>query len=111
MTKTLTQSPLTALEAAIKLAQDSPTNDAAHAAFDELYNSVQATDPQMAALLQRLWREYLTTQRSAAFWQELCQVEKHLSERITESHLQLRQSYQQLMEEQSPVTLTNPAQQ
>jgi hypothetical protein len=61
---------------------------------------MQAEHPEYAAMLQMLWREYVSTQRSAAFWQELCQVEKHLSERITESHIQLKQNYLRLMQEQ-----------
>ncbi|NJN21931.1 MAG: hypothetical protein HC812_13035 [Leptolyngbya sp. RL_3_1] len=51
-------------------------------------------------MMQLLWREYVASRRSATFWQELCQVEKHLSERITESHIQLRQNYLRLMQEQ-----------
>lgn len=100
MNKTLSESPVKALEAAIKLAQDVNTLQAAHSAFEELYEDVRVDNPQLAALLQMLWREYVTTQRSAAFWQELCQVEKHLSERITESHMQLRQNYLRLVQEQ-----------
>ena len=100
MNKPLSQSPVKALESAINLAHDTDSNEQAHAAFNEVLASVQTEDPQTAAMLQMLWREYVTTQRSATFWQELCQVEKHLSERITESHVQLRQNYLRLMQEQ-----------
>ena len=100
MNKPLTQSPVKALESAIDLAQDSDSNDKAHAAFNEVLAMLQSQDPQAAVMLQMLWREYVTTQRSVTFWQELCQVEKHLSERITESHVQLRQNYLRLMQEQ-----------
>jgi uncharacterized NAD(P)/FAD-binding protein YdhS len=100
MTKTLIDSPLQALESAIALSQDIKTQTEAHQAFNEVYEAVRANHPQMATMLQMLWREYVTTQRSAAFWQELCQVEKHLSDRITESHVQLRQNYLRLMHEQ-----------
>lgn len=100
MTKTLSQSPVHALEQAIALAQDTEKHTEAHAAFNALYETVRAENPQMATMLQMLWREYVTNQRSATFWQELCQVEKHLTERITESHIQLRQNYLRLMQEQ-----------
>jgi len=100
MNKPLSQSPVKALEAAIDLAQDGDAHEAAHATFNEVLETVREGDPQAAAMLQMLWREYVTTQRSANFWQELCQVEKHLSERITESHIQLRQNYLRLMQEQ-----------
>lgn len=100
MKNTFSQSPVQDLEAAIKLAQDSETHQQSHAAFNELLESVRDENPQAAAMLRRLWQEYVTTQRSAIFWQELCQVEKHLSERITESHIQLRQNYLRLTQEQ-----------
>jgi uncharacterized protein HemY len=100
MTKAISQSSTKALETAIQLARSAKTQQEAHAAFDELCDSIQAENPQTAAMLQLLWREYVRTQRSAEFWQELCQVEKHLSERISESHVQLKQNYQRLMQEQ-----------
>ena len=83
----------------MKLAQDAETQHQAHAEFNALYEDMSGQNPEMATMLQMLWREYVATQRSAAFWQELCQVEKHLSERITENHLQLRQNYLRLMKE------------
>lgn len=100
MHKTAPETPVKALETAIELAHDVKTQAEAHATFNTLYEDIRADHPEMAAMLQTLWREYVTTQRSAAFWQELCQVEKHLSERITESHIQLRQNYLRLMQEQ-----------
>jgi len=100
MNKPLPESPVKTLETAINLAQDGASHEQAHATFNEIFEKVRETDPQTAAMLQLLWREYVTTQRSVNFWQELCQVEKHLSERITESHIQLRQNYLRLMQEQ-----------
>ncbi|MEM9002663.1 MAG: hypothetical protein AAGE59_03950 [Cyanobacteria bacterium P01_F01_bin.86] len=100
MNKTVTPAPTQALEAAIKLAQDVKTQQEAHTAFNQLHEDLLAQNPELAAMLQMLWREYVTSQRSVAFWQELCQVEKHLSERIRENHLQLRQNYLRLMQEQ-----------
>jgi hypothetical protein len=95
-----TLSAVSTLSEAIQLAQDVNTHAEAHAAFNTIHDELVVEQPQAAAMLQLLWREYVTTQRSAAFWQELCQVEKNLSERIAESHLQLRQNYLRLMQEQ-----------
>ena len=100
MNQTIPQPSAQTLQMAIRLAQDTKTQPQAHAAFDEVYKAVRTDNPQVAMLLQTLWREYVTTQRSAEFWQELCQVEKHLSERIAESHIQLKQNYLRLMQEQ-----------
>ncbi len=100
MTTTLSPTLAEALQAAIQLAQTMDRQGEAHEAFNQLHSTLEAENPDCAALLQILWREYMATQRSAAFWQELCQVEKHLSERITESHIQLRQNYLRLMQEQ-----------
>ena len=100
MTHTVSQVPTETLQSAIKLAQDVKTQEQAHAAFNTLYDDLRGHDPEIAEMMQMLWREYVASRRSAAFWQELCQVEKHLSERITESHIQLRQNYLRLMQEQ-----------
>ncbi|WP_008313884.1 hypothetical protein [Leptolyngbya sp. PCC 6406] len=100
MKTVVAQSPMDALKAAMQLAQSVENQGQAHEAFHQLYEETRADNPEFATMLQMLWREYVATQRSAAFWQELCQVEKHLSERITESHIQLRQNYLRLMQEQ-----------
>lgn len=100
MNKTAMVSSTESLHTAMKLAQDVKTQNEAHAVFNELYETVRCDNPELAMMLQMLWRDYVASQRSVAFWQELCQVEKHLSERITENHLQLRQNYLRLMQEQ-----------
>lgn len=91
-------SPTESLQTVMSLAQRDP--QAAQAEFETLHQTLERQSPQAADLVALLWREYLTAQRSARFWQELCQVEKHLSERLSESHLQLKQNYQRLMQEQ-----------
>lgn len=100
MKSTVSPSPTETLQAAIRLAQSVNSHQAAQATFEQLHQTLEAENPPVADLLALLWREYLGSQRSATFWQELCQVEKHLSERLSESHLQLKQSYQRLMQEQ-----------
>ncbi|MEB3268814.1 MAG: hypothetical protein VKJ09_09760 [Leptolyngbya sp.] len=100
MKTAVSQSPMEALKTAMHLAQSVEKQAEAHEVFHELHESVRTENPEYAAMLQLLWRDYVAAQRSAAFWQELCQVEKHLSERITESHIQLKQNYMRLMQEQ-----------
>ncbi|MBD2258970.1 hypothetical protein [Pseudanabaena sp. FACHB-2040] len=93
---TLTES----LQEAIQLAQSVNSHQEAQATFERLHQELETQNPQAADLLALLWREYLGSQRSATFWKELCQVEKHLSDRLSESHLQLKQNYLRLMQEQ-----------
>lgn len=99
MNTVLSPSLLESLQEATRLAQSVETYPQAQATFAELYEQVETSTPEAAELLKILWREYISAQRSAIFWQELCQVEKHLSERLSESHLQLKQNYLRLMQE------------
>lgn len=88
------------LQEAIKLAQAADQHSEAQTAFERLHRELEAQHSPSADLLAVLWREYVRSQRSTLFWQELCQVEKHLSEQLSESHLQLKQTYLRLVEEQ-----------
>ena len=100
MSTVVSQAPTETLKTAMNMAQSVEKQAEAHEIFHQLHETVRAENPEYAAMLQMLWRDYVAAQRSAAFWQELCQVEKHLSERITESHIQLKQNYLRLMQEQ-----------
>jgi hypothetical protein len=86
-----------ALSSCVESTRHLDHHDRAQADFDALCDR---TDAQTAELLNTLWQELLAARRSAAFWQEMCDVEKELSHRIAESNLQLRQNYLRLMEEQ-----------
>lgn len=99
MNPTVSQTPLTALQEALNLAQAVETQQEAQEIFSDLCQRFEH-QPDCVEMLQLLWREHLAAQRSVAFWKELCQVEKHLSERITENHIQLKQNYLRLMQEQ-----------
>jgi hypothetical protein len=99
MKNTLLPTLTETLQDAIQQAQAN-NPQAAQATFEHLHQTLEAQNPQAADLLALLWREYLSAQRSATFWKELCQVEKHLSERLSESNLQLKQNYLRLMQEQ-----------
>jgi hypothetical protein len=90
----------THLQECLELAEDVKTHSVASEKFAELRNRVAAQNPELAQLLEILWKDNLSNRRSAAFWQELCNVEKELTNRMAESNMQLRQNYLRLMQEQ-----------
>jgi hypothetical protein len=99
----MTSTPLSLadrLQTAIDLAQALDQHSQAQAAFQELMADIEVQNPLVASLLERLWKEYLSSQRSSLFWEQLSTVEKQLSDKLTESHLQLKQNYLRLMQEQ-----------
>ncbi|WP_017297718.1 hypothetical protein [Nodosilinea nodulosa] len=88
------------LQDAITLAQQVKQHPAAHKAFQAVAADVRAESPLAADLLERLWQEYIGSQRSSLFWEQFSQVEKNLSDRMSESHMQLKQNYLRLVQEQ-----------
>ncbi len=90
----------TRLQMAIGLAKDVQQHADAHQAFQEVIGELNTESPVAAELLEQLWREYIGTQRSSLFWEQLSEVEKNLSDRLSESHIQLKQNYLRLMQEQ-----------
>lgn len=88
------------LQACLSLAKDPSGHAEAVQKFEQLRETLAKSDPGAAEMLNLLWHEVLTARRSATFWQEVCNVEKELSERIAASHIQLKQNYQRLMQEQ-----------
>lgn len=100
MTQALPPTAAETLQSLIALAEDVANHGQAHAEFEALYDQVRHSHPELADLLKSLWQAYVAAQRSSAFWKELSEVEKKLADRMTESHLQLRQNYLRLMQEQ-----------
>ncbi|HSM80783.1 MAG TPA: hypothetical protein VLS96_03810 [Nodosilinea sp.] len=88
------------LQDAISLAQQVQHHPEAHEAFQAVVAELSTQSPLAADLLQQLWQEYIGTQRSSLFWEQLSEVEKNLSDRLSESHIQLKQNYLRLMQEQ-----------
>ena len=82
----------------IAQSSETETQQRAHEVFGALRDQLDVDNPELVEMIQILWREVVSARRSASFWQELCQVEKHLSERISENHLQLKQDYQRLIQ-------------
>ena len=98
--QSLSQNQLVQLQECLSLVQDVAHHEEAGKQFAALRDRVAAENPLAAEMLALLWDEVLAARRSATFWREISDVEKQLSERIAQSHLQLRQNYLRLMEEQ-----------
>lgn len=95
----LTQHQISQLQACLSLAQDPTRHTQATEAFSQLQKTI-SDDPSVSVLLEAFWKEILTARRSAAFWQQLSDVEKEVSERLAQNHIQLQQNYLRLMQEQ-----------
>ncbi|WP_035991820.1 hypothetical protein [Leptolyngbya sp. KIOST-1] len=88
------------LQQATTLARQVQQHPEAHQAFQAVLDEIRPQSSQAADLLEQLWGEYIGSQRSSLFWEQLSEVEKNLSERLSESHMQLKQNYLRLMQEQ-----------
>lgn len=88
------------LQIAISLAQNVQQHPEAHEAFQNVLEELETESPEAAVLLAQLWHEYISSKRSSLFWEQLSEVEKNLSDRLSESHMQLKQNYLRLMQEQ-----------
>lgn len=100
MTPASSDSMVQALAECIALLQDLKTHAEANDAFDQLHAQIAEMNPAMANLLGMLWREAVAGRRSAAFWQQICDVERDLTENLSATHFQLQQNYLRLMQEQ-----------
>jgi DNA polymerase III psi subunit len=100
MTHSSSQSLVAQLKQCLKLAQDMAHHAEANQAFEQLRASVDADNPLAAELMELLWQEAIAARRSAAFWQQMCDVEKDLSDRMMENLAQLRRNYLRLIQEQ-----------
>lgn len=99
MTQALSQLPLLQLQECLSLAQDVSTHAEAAQQYVQLRGRL-SQESTSVELLDLIWKELLTARRSAAFWQEISEVEKHMTERLAQEHFQLQQNYLRLMQEQ-----------
>ena len=88
------------LSGAIALAKEARNYEQAKVQFEALLAQVSADSPAIAPLLKQLWKEYLSVQRSATFYESLSDAEKGLSESLVESTIQLKRNYMRLIQEQ-----------
>jgi hypothetical protein len=92
--------PKSALKECLTLASEVSQHCHASRGFAELQNQLAADNPQAAELLELAWNEVLAARRSAAFWEQLCDVERDMTEQMAANHLRLQQNYLRLMQEQ-----------
>jgi uncharacterized protein len=100
MTQPSSQNLVSQLKKCLSLAQDTATHGEANQAFEQLRASVEVENPLAAELLELLWQDAIAGRRSSAFWQQMCDVEKDLSDRMIENLSNLRRNYLRLMQEQ-----------
>ncbi len=88
------------LSGAIALTKSGDNYDQANEQFEALLSQVETESPTVAPLLKRLWKEYTSVQRSAAFWEVMSDAEKDLSDKMSATNIQLKQNYMRLIQEQ-----------
>lgn len=99
MTQSLTQEQTAQLRECFLLAQDPKQHRNASQTFTQLMDDV-GSNSAATELLEALWQEVLIARRSASFWQQFSDIEKEMSNKLAESHFQLRQNYLRLVQEQ-----------
>ncbi len=92
--------PIDQLHSCLSLTQNVATHGEAEERYSQLRDRLFAEDPDAAIVMDAMWKEILASRRSAFFWEEMCNVEQKLTERMAESHVQLRQNYLRLVQEQ-----------
>lgn len=88
------------LSGAISLAKDGKNYDQANEQFDAIISQIETDSSAAPALLKQLWKEYISVQRSAMFYESLSDAEAGLSEKMAKSNIQLKQNYMRLIQEQ-----------
>ena len=88
------------LSGAISLAKNGKNYDQATEQFEALLAQLKKESPEAATLLKQLWKEYISVQRSAMFYESLSDAEAGLSEKMAQSNIQLKQNYMRLIQEQ-----------
>lgn len=88
------------LQACLLLTQNTANHEEAEEQYRQLRDRLIADHAELASILDLMWKELLASRRSAFFWEEMCNVEQRLTERMAESHVQLRQNYLRLVQEQ-----------
>lgn len=94
----LTSEHMTQLQQCLESARDIKQHQTAIAQFNQLRDSL-IQDETAKALIDVLWAEILAARRSSAFWEQISDAEKDVSERLVQNHVQLQQNYLRLMQE------------
>ncbi|CBN58633.1 hypothetical protein PN499_25215 [Kamptonema animale CS-326] len=93
------QNPILELKKCLMLAQDVTNHVEANRAFEQLCNLIDAENPMAAQLLEMLWQDTIAARRSAAFWQQMSDVEKDMANKMMDNMAEMRQNYLRLMQE------------
>ncbi|MBW4657506.1 MAG: hypothetical protein KME15_02435 [Drouetiella hepatica Uher 2000/2452] len=86
-------------QACLALAPDVTRHLEAHQLFAELQSSLAIENPLAAELLALAWKDVIAARRSAAFWEQISDVERDMSEQMVATHTNLQQNYLRLMQE------------
>ena len=68
--------------------------------FAVLKAQLATESPVAAELLEMAWNDVISARRSAAFWEQISDAEKNMSDRVGESLLNLQQNHMRLIQEQ-----------
>ncbi|MBD1909691.1 MULTISPECIES: hypothetical protein [unclassified Leptolyngbya] len=92
--------PSEPLAECFELARDPKAHLDAERVFAEFKHDLTSAPPEAMQVVERLWKELLLARRSAAFWEEMSNVERSMTERLAADHIQLQQNYLRLVQEQ-----------
>jgi len=92
--------PNESLHECIELAKDPKAHRAADEAFAAIKGALSDAPDDTLEVVEKLWQELLTARRSAAFWEQISDVERAMTERLAADHFQLKQNYLRLLQEQ-----------
>ncbi|MEO1519429.1 MAG: hypothetical protein AAFU78_01460 [Cyanobacteria bacterium J06633_2] len=100
MNTSIAEALLDDMQNCLSLAEDVKKHEAAKARYSELRDRLSERDADLVAVMDVMWKAVLSGRRSAFFWEGMCDAEQQLTERIAESHAQLRQNHLRLIQEQ-----------
>ena len=99
MSHSLNEKQADLLKECLALAQDLDRHSDADRTFLDLAETL-AGDAAAIAVLKSVWKELLVARRSAAFWQQISDVERTMSEKLVDNNIQIQQNYLRLVQEQ-----------
>lgn len=99
MSHSLNQKQANLLKECLTLTQEIDHHADAEHRFLDLKESLSG-NADTIAVLEAVWKEALAARRSAAFWQQISDVERTMSEKLADNNIQIQQNYLRLMQEQ-----------
>ncbi|MEM7771159.1 MAG: hypothetical protein AAGA75_25965 [Cyanobacteria bacterium P01_E01_bin.6] len=88
------------MQSCLAAAAEVKTHSEAEECYVQLRDRLVDKDSDVAVVMDLMWKELLSGRRSACFWEGMCDAEQKLNESLAENHIQLRQNYMRLMQEQ-----------